>query len=118
MNKFVQDQLSKCKDADLSNYNESENSFFIPKKTSIRLLEDSCYIIKLNDTIFSNEVLKSNWNNNTVPPHRYLKVDISKIMANMIKVNSIAYDVDTNKDLNKVWSGWLPSDQINVIEKL
>lgn len=118
MNKIVKEQLNKCREADLSNFDKESNTYYIKKKTSIRLLENHCYLVKLNQSIFDNSLLASNWNNNQLPPNEYLKIDISQIMGNMIKVNSIGFDFDNNIDLNKSWQGWLPSNEIEVISEI
>ena len=121
MNKLIKNELNKTSVADLSNYDKNKGEFLIPRIRKIRLEENSYYIIKL-DTMLLNpgdmSVLSSNWNHGTFPPHKYLKVDVSKILGKMVKVNSIAYDYDNKQDLSSAWSGWLPIEQVEVLEKI
>lgn len=117
-NKIIEEQLKKVEYADLSNFNEETNTYFIPKRTDIKLEEDNCYLIKLKPTLFTNETLKTNWNKGSVPKYEYLKVDVSKKMVNMIKVVATAFDYDLNQDLSYFWSGWLTIADIEVLQKI
>ena len=47
-----------------------------------------------------------------------MKIDVSKIMGKMVKVNSVGYDMKHQVDSNDVWSGWLPRKSITIIENL
>ena len=118
INKLIEEQLNKVLDADLSHFDEASNTFFIPKKNEIKLEVDSFYLIKLKPQIFINEVLKNNWNKGSTPPGEYLKVDVCNKLGNMFKVNCIVYDNNTKQDLTVSWSGWLPADEIEVLQKL
>ena len=119
MNKIIKEQLNNIQVANMSNYNEDIYSFIIPKYTADRFEEDKCYLIQLDNSLIidnKDSLLQSNWNNNTYPKYKYLKIDVSKVMGKMIKVNSIAYDYENKRDLNVLWSGWLPIDLIKIIE--
>jgi len=119
MNKIIKEQLNKIQVADMSNYNKDTYSFIIPKYNADRFEEDKCYLIELDNILIidnKESILQSNWNNNTYPKHKYLKIDVNKVMGKMIKVNSIGYDCINKKDLNEIWSGWLPIDLIKIIE--
>lgn len=121
MNKLIKEQLAKLSVADISKYDADKKEFNIPRITKIKLEENSYYIIKLDDTLLNPNdaaTLSANWNQGTIPPCKYLKVDVSKILGKMIKVNGIGYDHGNNKDLDAMWSGWLPIAQIEVISKL
>ena len=43
---------------------------------------------------------------------QYLKVYVSKLLGKMVYVDSIGYDVNTRQDINLLWSGWLPTEEI------
>ena len=118
MNKLIDAQLKKVEKADLSHYDKETNTYFIPRKNEIKLEEDNCYLVELQDTIFNNEVLKTNWNNGNMPKYKYLKIDVSKIMAKMIKVVAVGYDNENKKDLSYFWNGWLTLNEIKVIQKI
>ena len=119
MNKIIKEQLNKIQVANMNNYNENNYSFTIPKYNADRFEDDKCYLIELDNSLIINDeesLLQCNWNNGTYPSHKYLKIDVNKVMGKMIKVNSIAYDYVNQKDLNVIWSGWLPIDLIKIIE--
>lgn len=118
MNKLVEAQLAKVQTADLSQFDKENNAYFIPQKKSIKIEENNCYLIKLSDTIFSNEALKTNWNNGNMPKYSYLKIDVSKIIAKMIKVVGVGYDFEKQEDIPYFWNGWLTTNEIEVLEKL
>ena len=118
MSKIVEDQLKQVQIADLTHFNPENNTYFIPQKKTIKLDVEHTYLIKLEDSIFSNELLKNNWNNGSIPDCNYLKADISKKLPNMIRVVAVGYNPYTNQDISYFWSGWLTLDEIQIIQKL
>ena len=99
-NKIIEEQLKKIENADLSNFNAAENTYYIPKKHEIRIEENCCYIIKLKPTAFEQSVVTTNWNNGNVPKAEFYKADISRKMSGMIKIMGMAYDNAHDQDLN------------------
>ena len=121
MNKTIQEQLDKVKIADLSQFNEETNTYFIPKFTYVKVENDRCYLICLDDVLLvenPNSILMTNWKNRTTPKCKYMKVEVVKNLGKMILVNGIGYDNNTKEDLNYSWYGWLPVQNIKVISKL
>lgn len=118
MNKLIDAQLKKVEKADLSHYDADANVYMIPKKNEIKIEVNKCYLVELQDTIFDNESLKTNWNNGNMPKHKYLKVDVSNIMAKMIKVVSVAYDYEKQQDIPYFWNGWLTLNELKVIQEI
>lgn len=118
MNKIIESQLSKVREADLSNFDPETNTYKIPRKREIKVEEDGCYLVKCKPTLFTNIVLKTNWNNNSVPKVDYLKIDVSRKMSDKIKVVGLGYDFINDKTLDYFWSGWLTLGDIEVIKKL
>ncbi len=121
MNKHTRKQLDKVKRFSLGYYDDNTTHIFIPKITSIKIDVDCCYLVKLSDSIVHpqpNSTLATNWNQGRVPTHYYYKVDICKILGTMIQVNGVAYDYENQKDINELWSGWLPLKDIEVLCKL
>lgn len=121
MNKIIVDQLQKVSVADLSNFDPNTNTYFIKRKTDIRIEVDSCYLIKLNASLLhpiQNDVLTTNWNAGSVPQYEYYTVDVCKSVGKMIKVVGLAFDYENQKDLNSTWTGWLPLSEIKILEKL
>ena len=72
------------------------------------------YLVQLPLSIVNNtsSVVAANWNNGTAPQFQYLKVYVSKLLGKMVYVDSIGYDVNTRQDINSLWSGWLPTEEI------
>lgn len=107
--------------ADLSNYDEATNTYIIPKISSKRPKVDCCYIIRLDKSLLiadPNSVLSSNWNKGTFPKCEYYKVDVVKEVGKLIYVNGIGYDNQTKQDLDSYWSGWLPIQQVSIVEEI
>lgn len=121
MNRIIEEQLKKCQVADLSDFDSVTGTYHIKRFKQVKLEVDSCYLIRLDKQLLNKEtsqVLSSNWNKGTVPPCEYMKIDVSKSMGKMICVNGIGYDYEKKQDLNIIWSGWLPLQSIEVIERI
>ena len=124
MNKVVEEQLKKVKVAQLPSYDETTLRIKIPKVSSIinsDLNEGQCYLIQVEDYIvkpFDGFSLHDNWNNGIAPKHKFLKVEVIKIMGKMIKVNSVGYDFMNKVDTMDLWEGWLPRKAIKILEVL
>lgn len=121
MNKIIEEQLKKCSVADLSDYDISTHTYHIHKINNIKLEVNSYYIIRLKDYILdrnASSILSNNWNKGSVPMNKCMKVDVSKIMGKMIYINGIGYDYDSKEDINSVWSGWLPIQDIEILERI
>ncbi len=121
MNKITKEQLNKVMVADISNYNEQTGVIHIPKYTEVRYEVDNYYLIKLDDLLLipeGNPSLIANWNKGLYPRCKFLKVDVSKVLGKMIYVTGIGYNFETNEDLNYIWTGWLPTQQISLVKKL
>lgn len=120
MNELVKKQFEKVQVADLSNFNEN-GEFIIPRYNRDKFEINKCYLIELDRTLTinnPNSLIQVNWNNNTYPFYKYLKVDVSDIKGKLIKVNSIGYDIINNQDIPLIWTGWLPNDLIKIISVL
>lgn len=121
MNKYIKKELEKVKDIVKFNYNDDDLIINIPKSSTILPKENEYYLVELNDSLFNsatNEILASNWNNNNMPKYKYYKVDVTKIIGNMIRVNGIAFNYETQQDINSIWTGWLPISEIVILKKL
>jgi hypothetical protein len=124
MNPLIKKQLDKIQKIKVPDFDDSTQKLIFPKsdeKTSDILQEDRCYIIAVEDYILhppDGFTLHSNWNNNKIPKHKIMKIDVSKIMGKMIKVNSIGYDLHRQEDILDSWTGWLPAKAIKVIDIL
>ena len=111
---LIKEQLEKCQFADLNNYDARTNTFLIKKYSKPTYELNHCYLVRLPISIINrnDSVLAVNWNNGSAPGTQYLKIYISKIMGNMIYVDSIGFDFETKQDLNLMWSGWLNTQEL------
>ena len=123
MNKFVKEQLSKVKIADLPPYDDSTVTMLIKKQTGSgsMLQRDKCYIIQVEPyvlTLSDGFTLHENWNGGVPPKHEFMKAEVTQIMGKMIKINSVGYDYKNDVDTNDMWEGWLPMKSIKVLGEL
>ena len=116
----IKEQLEKCQFADLNNYDPNTNTFLIRKYCKPTYELNHCYLVKLPLNIINagDSVLAVNWNSGSFPKTQYLKVYVSKIMGNMIYVDSIGFDFNTKQDLTLMWSGWLNTSELTQIAAL
>lgn len=121
MDKEIESQLNKLRvPYEVRGTNDEE--IFIPcSRNRIMLEQDKCYLVALDDIVLNpppEVTLHTNWNNGNVPKYKCYKMEVTKIMGNMIKINGVGYDLDTNTTIPYVWSGWIPNDMIKVLSKL
>ena len=124
MNPLVKSQLEKIRGVVIPDYDDSTLQIHIPIKSevaTITLEQDKCYVVSVEDYILNPPdgfKLHTNWNNNKIPKHKFMKIDVCKIMGKMVKVNSIGYDIVNKTNINDMWEGWLPESSITIIERL
>ena len=124
MNPLIKDQLSKIQRVDVPPFDDSTTQLTIARnnvKPISGLQEDHCYLISVEDYILNPPdgfTLHTNWNNNIAPKHKVMKIDVTKVMGKMVKVNSLGYDMENQIDTTDMWSGWLPQKSITIIERL
>lgn len=121
MNKIIEKQLKKTLIADLSHFDKESNEYFIPQYKQMKMDEDSCYLIQLDDSLLDStrcQQLAVNFNGGSVPKDEFMKVEVCKTMGRLIYVDGVGYDPKAKTDLSSFWSGWLPIDLLTVIEKL
>ena len=123
MNKYVIEELKKCKVAQLPPYNSSTRQLIIPKAQNVEqyLRPGKCFLIKLEPYILNPPegfTLHDNWNQGRKPPQQFMKVEIAQVMGKMIKVNGLGYDYANQKDTDEIWEGWLPKKAISIISSL
>lgn len=118
MNNIIKGQLEKCKNVDLSHYDEKTQSYFIPKNTSIIIKENNSYIIKIKPTMLIPNIINNNWNQGIVPPFEYCKIIVNVYMKHMIQVDGIEYNNTMDTDGVLIWSGWLPLSEIEILKEV
>lgn len=124
MNSLIKAQLEMVKRAALPDYDENTTEIVIHKgqHCSECLFEKgSCYLIKLENYLLHPSetfTLRANWNNNQIPRDTYMKCEVQQVMGKMIRIQGIGFDYIQKKDLNSVWSGWLPVKSITIVSRL
>ena len=124
MNKYVKEQLSKVKVAELPPYDDTTVSMFIPKIAcggGSGVLRDHCYLIQVEPYIINPPegfTLHDNWNSGIVPKHQFMKAVVCQVMGKMIKVDALGFDYENNRDIDYMWTGWLPTKSIKIIKEL
>ena len=102
MNKFVKQQLQKCKIPSLI-WSDSTRHIHIPMEKS---MTNSAIKIQIKNYILNeppNFTLSHDWNNDTIPPETMMYVTIIETKGRMTKV--AGKGVITGIP----WEGWLPA---------
>lgn len=121
MDKVIEEQLKKVQYADLSNFDEKTNTYIIKKRVDLKLEEDHYYIIQIKDDFLrngKNDIITINWNAGKYPKNKYYRVDVTKVMGKMVRVNGSAFDYETGEELTESFSGWLSLNCIIVLEEI
>lgn len=130
MNKFIKEQLLKCKVANIPDFNDTTTHIFIPKTVCCKTAEipnnekmklNACYLVKLEDYIinpYPGFTLHDNWNKGIIPKYSCMKIFVKNKVGKMIQVDGIAFDVSNNQYIDYTWQGWLPEKSINIICEL
>ncbi len=100
MNKLLEEQLAKVEYANLSNFDKVNNKYFIPKRKDIRIEENGNYFIKIKKSLYNNEILKTNWNNNSLPECECLCIEVEKSMGRLFQVAAVGYTPDFTKPIS------------------
>lgn len=120
MRELIKKQLQKCSYADLSNFDPETRTYHIPKYSKPHYEIGKMYLIQLPAAIVgrTDSVIATNWNNGTAPQYEFLKIHVSKTLGKMIYVDSIGYDTEAQRDINILWTGWLPTESITLVNQL
>ena len=122
MNKFIEEQLQKCKVAEVEAVSDVEFHIKQKKSTEQIFQLNNYYILELADYIIhpnENFTLASNWNKGIVPQSKYLQCMITQILGKMIKVDGCGYSLDDSAFNNDTYLGlWLPMGGIKIIKEL
>lgn len=123
MNPLIEKQLKLVEVAQLPPYING-NIINIPKHQNEKITElqiGHFYLIKVEDYIikpFEGFTLHDNWNKGIPPKHKYMSVEVLKIMGKMIRINSIGYDFENKVTIQDDWEGWLPKSSIEIIKEI
>lgn len=120
MRDIIKQQLKNCSYANLSNFNPETCTFSIPKYVKPHFVLGQMYLVQVSNLLVNNteSVISANYNNGTAPKYPYLKIFVSKTLGKMIYVDSIAFDPQTKQDINVMWSGWLPVDELTMLSSI
>ena len=120
MREIIKQQLQNCSYANLSNYDPATQTFLIPKYQKPHFVLGNMYLVQLSGALVNNisSVIAANYNNGTAPMYPFLKIFVSKSLGKMIYVDSLGFDPQTKQDINVLWSGWLPVDELTLISQV
>lgn len=121
MNKIVKEQLQKVVTAKIPPFDDNTTFISIKKYEEVKIVEGEYYLIEISAGVLNptaNSLLASNWNQGSIPKHTHYKCEVIRVLGQMIKITGLAYNINTNTDLNEMWSGWVPLDGIEIIQKL
>ena len=120
MNKLIQKQLEKLRVAKIDSYDDLKHTYTFKQHKEKEFKIGSVYIVKLSNSLMipkNNEILISNWNKGNHPLHQYLKVQVDNKLGSMLFMCGAYYDIDTKSIMNEYWNGWLPEDELEIIEE-
>ena len=124
MNPIVKQQLEKCRVANIPPFDDDTKEIVINKGNKFIASEyqvHKCYFVELEDYIINpppDFTLAVNWNKGTVPPSKYMKVEIAQVMGKMIRIIGTGYDMINHVDMNVIWEGWVPGTSMKLLQKL
>lgn len=120
MRDYIKKQLARCAFADLSNFDETINTYHIPKYTKPRYEVGKCYLIRLPNYLINNPntLLATNWNKGNAPRHEVYKAYVNKMMGSHIYVDCLAFNMELRQDMSDMWSGWLDINELTQLSKL
>ena len=114
---LIREQLSKVQFANLSNYDEATKTYHIPKVNQIKLKANHSYVIRLKESILSNDVLRVNYNQGKVPELGSYLIDVISILNRVVKVNAVKYDEQRGSTTNTWWSGYLAINDMEIVKE-
>jgi hypothetical protein len=120
MRDLIKQQLKNCSYANLTNFDSETCTFRIPKYMKPHFALGQMYLVKLSGILINNitSVVATNYNNSTAPSYPYLKIFVSKTLGKMIYVDSLGFDPQTKQDINILWSGWLPTEELTMLSTI
>ena len=120
MRDLIRKQLESCSYANLSNFDANTQTFKISKYSKPKYELGKMYLVQVSGALVNNtnSVIATNWNNGTAPSYTYLKIFVSKALGKMIYVDSLGFDPQTRNDINTLWSGWLPTEELTMISSV
>ena len=120
MRDLIRQQLQNCSYANLDNFDPETCTFKIPRYSKPHYTLGSMYLVQVSGALVNNtnSVIACNYNNGTAPSYPYLKIFVSKSLGKMIYVDSLGFDPQTKQDINVLWSGWLPTEELTMLSTI
>lgn len=126
MNKYIKEQLKKCKVCTVPYFDEDTTDLIIPlyqlNATQQELILNHYYIIRLSSSVFNppqTSVLASNWNKGVIPKSEYMMIMYKKSVGEMIQVDGCGWDNDRSASKSDAYLDlWLPRNAFSVIKEL
>lgn len=120
MRDLIKQQLQNCSYANLNNFDPETCTFHIPKYCKPHYALGNMYLVQVSGALVgnTNSVIATNYNNGTAPMYPYLKIFVSKSLGKMIYVDSLGFDPQTKQDINVLWSGWLPTEELTMLSTI
>ena len=114
MNKIIKEQLENI---DIP-YTQNENIYFFKKYEKLTFKLNHLYLIKLNENIYNNSILMSNWNNNNIPTSNYMTAFVDNMMNDKIHVDAFYYNINDKELSQESWQGWLTIGQVEILNQI
>lgn len=112
MNKFIKQQLEKCR-VPLCSWDDTTMQLLIPRYSTEQINSAAEFTIEIKNYIINEPpgfTLSADWNNCTVPPERTMKVQFVDTKGRMTKISGVGVTT------NIYWSGWLPNKGFEVVQ--
>lgn len=116
MNKFIKEQLQKCRVANIPNYDDNTTKIFIGRDSgvinSLELHQGVETDIEVENYIihpYPGFTLHDNWNKGIIPTDKQMHILVVQEMGKMICVKAVGLND------NKAWGGWLPKKSCKII---
>lgn len=123
MNKFVKDQLNKCRVAHIPQFDDNTTHIFIERNNRMNdvLLLNNYYLIEILNCVFEDSELQKQIKDKSgyAIKSKYLKCMPNKFLDEWTRFDGTGYDLETKSDLNDIYLGlWLPHNCYRIIDKL
>lgn len=113
MNKFIKEQLKKCRIV-LPDWDDNTTEMIISTKQQKSVINQSGNLHISIENYIINEpatfTLSSNWNGGTKPPENEMIIKIINQTGKMYKVSG------TGISTNIYWEGWLPEKGFKIVK--
>ena len=120
MNPLIEIELKNTKVAKIPSYEPTVEKILIQKGSrdveNIKFEVGKYYQVSLNNRLLdSNDsfvIFHSQWNKGNFPKENIMNVEILEVMGTAIKIHGVGLNSKT------FWDGWLPIDEVKIINLL